>query len=220
MDELFEHEREEEKRRRQQYCQKIRELFSTMSNVKTSTTWSEINELLKENVAWNQMIELDRLETFIQYIERKERFEEETKRRTMKAQERKNRERFRELLHESLANDKILNFKTKWKHYVHSIKDDERLLHMFKQHGSTPRELFDDMKESLLEKHKLVKDSFKKILKNNPEMFDISMSLDQFKSALIKFEEFQAFESRETNSLDFYANYLYDKYKKREEKSI
>ena len=55
--------------------------------------------------------------------------EHENKRRSRRNQERKNREAFRELLKENIEKGNLLH-KTKWKHFVHQIKDDQRFLEM------------------------------------------------------------------------------------------
>jgi hypothetical protein len=91
---------------------------------------------------------------------------------------------------------------------------------MFKQHGSSPKDLFEEVKDGLVEKHKFIRDDFKKILKNNPDMFQTSMLLSDFRAKLASFEDFKNFENRDSNDFEFYSSYLYEKYKKREEKSI
>lgn len=219
LDELYEQERDDEKRRRYQYCAKIKELLYSMKDVGAHTTWEQINKQLKNNVAWNLMNDLDRLETFIAFIEKKRTIEEEGKRRHVRQVERKNREGFRELLGECVSG-KSLTFKGVWRGWLAMVKEDDRVVCMFKQHGSSPKDLFEEVKDGLVEKHKFIRDDFKKILKNNPDMFQTSMLLSDFRAKLASFEDFKNFENRDSNDFEFYSSYLYEKYKKREEKSI
>lgn len=219
LDELYDQEKDEEKKRRNQYCSKVKELLASMKEVTVNTTWEQINKMLKNNMVWKLMPDIDKLDTFIEFIEKKEKTAEEAKRREVKNVERKNRESFRNTLMDAILG-RNLTFKTKWKQFLSLYKEDERCISMFRQHGSTPRELFEDVRDTLVDKHKIVKDDFKKVLKNCPEMFETASSILEFRDLLLQFEEFQNFEHRETNNLEYYAEYLFEKYKKREEKSI
>lgn len=190
-----------------------------MKDVSHSTTWEQINKQLKNNVAWNLMNDLDRLETFIAFIEKKRTIEEESKRRHVRQTERKNREGFRELLGECVSGGS-LTFKGGWRAWLGVVKEDDRAVGMFKQHGSSAKDLFEEVKDGLVDKHKFIRDDFKKVLKNNPEVFQTSMLLSEFRAKLAGFEDFRNFENRESNDFEFYSSYLYEKYKKREDKSV
>lgn len=66
---------------------------------------------------------------FSKWIIELDRLEHDEKRKVRRFQERKNREAFRELLKEHIER-KTLTHKTKWRHFVHVIKDDKRFFEM------------------------------------------------------------------------------------------
>ena len=90
---------------------------------------------------------------------------------------------------------------------------------MFRQGGSSARDIFHDFRAGLIDKNKKIKDEFKKILNKHLEEFSINMDPLKFKKILLKYDEFQDFESRESNSFEYYAQYLLEKYKKRVKKA-
>ena len=143
LDELYDQEKDEEKKRRNQYCSKVKELLASMKEVTVNTTWEQINKFLKNNMVWKLMPDIDKIDTFIEFIEKKEKSVEEAKRREIKNTERKNRENFKNLLQEAVLS-RNLTFKTKWKQFQAQYKEDDKCINMFRQHGSAPKELFED----------------------------------------------------------------------------
>lgn len=59
----------------------------------------------------------------------------------------------------------MIDHKTKWKHFIYQIKDDQRVLNMMGQGGSTPHELFEDFLDDLRNSHKDMKENLKALLK-------------------------------------------------------
>lgn len=219
LDELFEREKEDLKRHRKAMVSKMKEHFLDIPMINSSTKWEDACQLLKYNAVWQELHEADRIEAFSEYVLAKDRDEEAERKKKRLILERKNREQFRELLREKISNDEF-TFKTKWRHFVKKNRDDVRLLNMFKQSGSSPRDLFHDFRQKLVEKNKVIKEEFKKILSKHVADFSINIDPIKFKKILLKYEEFQNFEGSEnSNSFDYYANYLLDKYKKRIKKA-
>ncbi len=113
------------------------------SRVTSLTKWNEISELYQDNIAWKELPEYDRLQllsqkpkftifrVFSKWIIELDRQEHENKRKNRRRQERKNRDNFRELLKEQIEKG-TLNYKTKWRYFVQTIKDDPRFLDIVK----------------------------------------------------------------------------------------
>ena len=214
LDELFEKEKEEARLQRKEMVNRMKEHFPDNTLITPSTKYHEACEILKYNPVWGKLHDLDRLDAFSEYILGKIREEEAEKKKKKHAQERKNREAFRQLLKDKVSNDEF-TFKTKWRHFVKRNKENQRLLNMLTQEGTTPREMFHDFREKLLEKNKQIKEEFKKVLTKHFSDFSVDMDPTKFKKILLKQEAFQDFESKGTNSFEYYAEYLFDKYKKR-----
>ena len=165
---------------------------------------------------------IDRIDCFTEHILALDREDYEKKSSKAHRRERRNRLAFREMLDEKISKDQ-LTFKTKWRHFLKEFKDDERLFYMFKQGGSSPRDIFLDVREQVREKHKAMKNSFKNILKTHGDKISPEISLEKFKNFLEQFEDFKDLictQDEKSNSLNFYAKYLLDKYKKRVDHAI
>lgn len=219
LDELFEKEKEDLKQHRKLMVSKMREHFLDIPLIDSSTKWEEACQLLKYNAVWQDLHDLDKIEAFSEYILTKDKEEEAQKKKARQLQERKNRQAFRELLSEKIQADE-LTFKTKWRSFVKKNKDDDRLVNMFRQGGSSARDIFHDYRQKLIDMSKTVKDSFKKILAKHVNDFSVNMDPLKFKKILLKYDEFKNFEGEDgCNSFEYYSNYLLDKYKKRVKKA-
>ena len=62
LDSLYQKEVESDKRYRREMISKMREHFEELTFINTSTTWEEVNELLKFNGVWQKLNDLDKLE--------------------------------------------------------------------------------------------------------------------------------------------------------------
>lgn len=58
--------------------------------------------------------------------------------------------------------------------------DEEVFLEMLKSRGSSPREIFQDMRGIVRKRHRSMKNSFKEILKSDSEKFIVGMSVKEF----------------------------------------
>ena len=218
LDELYEKERKEEKKKREGLIERMKEHFKELPIITTGTKWEEACDLLKYNAVWQKMCLFDRLEAFSEYILTKQKEEDDARKKKQKRRERINRLAYREMLAEAVIGDR-LTFKTKWRDFVKENKDDVRLFYMFKQHGSAPREIFEDVRDELRELQKKVKEDFKEILKNNSARFHGEMDVETFSKILGEYPAFKDFEKKKSNTLRFFANYLLDKLRKRVKKA-
>ena len=127
-----------------QYREELKKILSSDHEVTPLTKWDDICEKYKDNVAWIELNENDRLQynffsnkvilflvsrVFSKWIIELDRLEYEEKRKGKRHQERKNREAFRDLLKEHIDKS-TLTHKTKWRHFVQLIKEDKRLYNM------------------------------------------------------------------------------------------
>lgn len=219
LDDLFEKEKEDLKRHRKAMVAKMKEHFLDIPMINATTKWEDACQLLKYNAVWQDLHEADKIEAFSDYVLGRDKEDETERKRKRLVQERKNREGFRELIREKINSDE-LTFKTKWRNFVKKSRDDSRLLNMFRQGGSSCRDIFHDYRQKLVEKNKAIKEEFKKILSRHVGEFSVNMDPLKFKKILLKYDEFQNFEGADdSNSFDYYSNYLLDKYKKRIKKA-
>lgn len=218
LDELYDKERMEEKKNRADMIERMKEHFQDLPVITTSTSWEEAQELLKYNAVWQKMNDFDRLEAFSEYILTRKKEEDELSKKRQRRRERINRLAFRELLKECVTHDS-LTFKTKWRSFVKHNQEDLRLFNMFKQRGSSPRDIFYDVRNGLRDEQKKVKEDFKNILKKNHERFHGELTVEKFMKVIEEYDAFKKFEERESNSLWFYASYLLDKLNKRIKKA-
>jgi hypothetical protein len=87
-----------------------------------------------------------------------------------------------------------LTFKTKWKHFVKEHHEKPRMFNLFRQYGTTPYEIFEDVREELRERQKKIKDDFKAILKSDTAKFQEELSVEEFVKILSEYEQFQNFD--------------------------
>jgi len=159
--------------------------------------------------------EYDRLNVFSEHIINLEKIENEEKRKWKRMQERKNREAFRELLRENI--EKLsLTHKTKWKIFLNLINDEDRLLNMIAQNGSTPKELFEDQVESLKESYAKNKEDFKRMIKESGIKITPATTFVEFQDKFGGFEDYQKMESRIRN---FFYSYFIEKAKSKEKEA-
>ena len=102
--------------------------------------------MLHYHEIWQKMEPIERIDCFTEHILALDREDYEKKSSKAHRRERRNRLAFREMLDDKISKDK-LTFKTKWRHFLKEFKDEEKLFSMFKQGGSSPRDIFLDVRE-------------------------------------------------------------------------
>jgi len=151
LDELWEFEKKRERDEREQMIVRMKEHLKEIPLIKISTTWQQACDILQSNHVWQKMNELDRLEAFGDYILALDKEQEDERRKQERRIERINRLQYREFLDECVAQD-LLTFKTKWKKFVKDYQNEPRMYNLFKQYGSTPYEIFEDVRDELRER--------------------------------------------------------------------
>ncbi|TVU33965.1 hypothetical protein EJB05_15784, partial [Eragrostis curvula] len=139
---------EEHKRHVAEY----RAFLESCDFIKATTQWRKVQERLEDDERCSRLEKIDRLDIFQEYIRHLEKEEEEQKRiqkEQTRRQERKNRDEFRKMLEEHVA-DGTITARTRWRDYCAQIKDSHAYLAVASNTaGSTPKELFEDVMEEL-----------------------------------------------------------------------
>lgn len=133
----------------------LREVLSNM-DINVQTRWKEAQKLFADSKEFEaeEIRDLHRFhvlrtfEDYIKYLERKVNTESKEVKRAQARQERKNRDNFEALLNR-LKDEGTINVTTKWMDLYPVIKDQEEYKAMLYQEGSSPLDLFWDMREQL-----------------------------------------------------------------------
>ncbi|CAA3024518.1 pre-mRNA-processing 40A-like isoform X1 [Olea europaea subsp. europaea] len=189
MEELGKKERakalEEHKHHRVEYI----EFLKSCDFIKASSQWRKVQDRLEADERCSRLEKIERLEIFQEYIRDLEKEEEEQRKlrmEEMRKAERKNRDEFRKLMHEHVANG-ILSAKTHWRDYCIKVKDSPAYLEVSSNtSGSTAKDLFEDVIEDLGKQY----DDDKLQIKDEIKMKKISLSststLEDFKAAILE----------------------------------
>jgi pre-mRNA-processing factor 40 len=189
LDDLEARENEDRRSLRETKMKTFRKILED-KRLPVSTRWKDICLNFKEDSFFNSMEKLDRLKTFTDYITDLENAEANEKDTIKKYQEYKNRENFRTLMSNKIFSIEV-NYKTKWKVFVHKIKDTTEYNNFIGQPGSQPRDLFEEIVGQLKEDYKRNKDSLKKILKTNGIKFLPDTTFEQFDERLRSYYDYK-----------------------------
>jgi len=189
---LKKREKEKLKQAKKEKLEKFEMILRSIEKIQYDTTWARAQELYiahplyQEDDDLQKMDQLDFLVTFEEYVLKleKERADKLIVERDQRRRiERQNRDAFKGLLKELKDNGKITP-KTKWTDIYPSIRDDNRLLNMLGQPGSTPLDLFRDLVDDLEEQGHQEKKIVKEILKSIGLTMTSETSYDTFISHL------------------------------------
>ena len=188
MDEL---ERKEQKRKQEHSKRKIDSLIKFLESYSVPTTmkFDEALESFKNNPLFNSAEKLDQLKAFSTYISHKIDEEDELEYKTKIRQERKNREKFRELMEELIASQKF-TYKSHWREIAAIIKDDPRYRHLLLQSGSKPVDIFNDFLKQQKERFQEHKTKFKTLLKTKSVKLGADISKEDSSNNLSAHEEY------------------------------
>ena len=212
LDDLEKREAEEKKILNENKIKIFRKLLEDRK-LSSQTKWKDILLNFKNDVIFNSMEKYDRLKTFTDYITELEMKEKEDRENSKKFMEYKNRENFRELLMEKV-NSGELTFETKWKTFAESIKDTAEYSNLIGQEGSTPLELFSDVRDKLKELYKSNKAVLKNILKAHNIKFTFDVEYEKFNETLSTFEDYNQMKDEIKNAL---YNHMIKKLKEKEQ---
>ncbi|KQK17847.1 pre-mRNA-processing protein 40A [Brachypodium distachyon] len=174
---------EEHKRHVAEY----RAFLESCDFIKASTQWRKVQDRLEDDERCSRLEKIDRLDVFQEYIRDLEKEEEEQKRiqkEHTRRQERKNRDEFRKMLEEHVA-DGTLTAKTHWRDYCAQVKDSRAYLAVASNmSGSMPKELFEDVIEELDKQYQDDKTLIKDELKSGKIHMTTSWTLEDFQAAV------------------------------------
>lgn len=159
--ELFDKEQDNKKLLIEKQCENIRKILITHKSFNSNTTWEEVNELMKDNIIWNDKelhnyYKLDIFKNLIKYLEDIERKQEALDK---SERDKTHRIRFHKMIQKDILND-VITIKTKWKKYVNIIKNEEALYNIIDVENHMPHEIFHDYRDKLNEFHLKIKSEF------------------------------------------------------------
>ncbi|KAL6626892.1 hypothetical protein ACP70R_030618 [Stipagrostis hirtigluma subsp. patula] len=176
---------EEHKRHVAEY----RAFLESCDFIKATTQWRKVQERLEDDERCSRLEKIDRLDIFQEYIRHLEKEEEEQKRiqkDQVRRQERKNRDAFRKMLEEHVA-DGTLNAKTRWRDYCAQIKESHAYLAVASNtSGSTPKELFEDVMEEIDKQYQDDKSQVKEAVKSGKIPMTTSWTLEEFQTSILE----------------------------------
>ncbi|KAK2452659.1 pre-mRNA-processing protein 40A [Trifolium repens] len=166
-----------------------RKFLESCDFVKVNSHWRKIQDRLEDDDRCLLLEKLDRLLVYQDYIRDLEKEEEEQKRiqkERIHRGERKNRDAFRKLLEEHIA-DGVLTAKTQWRDYCLKVKELPQYQAVASNtSGSTPRDLFEDVFEDLEKKYHEDKTLIKDTLKSGKITVVTTSVYEDFKSAILE----------------------------------
>mmetsp|Transcript_47930 Transcript_47930/g.111116 ORF Transcript_47930/g.111116 Transcript_47930/m.111116 type:complete len:561 (-) Transcript_47930:9-1691(-) len=160
-DELFqdfmdEHEkkvREDRRKKRKEYVEKIKIIYSENDEITVLSRWRDVQEILRDNETFKWLSKLEALTSWEEWIAEREKKEVEAKSKAKFRAERSARDAFRQLVKESHEKG-VIKVGTLWREFAAVAQDDPKYVNLLSYPGSTPHDLFDDYIEDLSERYK------------------------------------------------------------------
>ena len=201
-------------------CKTLRGEILLEKKVNSHTTWNEMQKIMHYSVVWNDLHEYHRLKVFAELMKSYHQMEEQENQKDKQVKARHFREDLRLFLEKMIISDRF-TFRSKYKEIFPVLKDEEAFYHTLMEEYSSPREVFLLYKGQLMDDHRKIKEVFKNLLKGNLSHFPVGMEFEAFQEILKKEIFFQKLDAeKESNSFEYYAQYLFDKMQKRQEKSV
>ncbi|XP_073028401.1 pre-mRNA-processing protein 40A-like [Primulina eburnea] len=180
---------EERKRHKTEYL----DFLKSCDFIKANSQWRKIQHHLENDGRCSRLEKIERLEIFqvniCPYIPNLELVEEEQRKlrmEDMRKAERKNRDEFRKLMEEHVANG-ILAANTHWRDYCTKVKDMPAYLAVSSNtSGSKAKDLFEDVIDDLEKQYLEDKEKIEGAIKNGKTSLSTSCTLEDFKATLPK----------------------------------
>ncbi|KAI3448195.1 hypothetical protein Pfo_004860 [Paulownia fortunei] len=176
---------EEHKRHKTEYL----EFLKSCDFIKGSSQWRKVQHRLEADERCSRLEKIERLEIFQEYVRDLEMEEEEQRKLRMeelRKAERKNRDEFRKLMEEHVANG-ILTANSHWRDYCMMVKDAPAYLAVSSNtSGSTAKDLFDDVIDDLDKQYIEDKEKIEDAIKNEKISLSTTWTLEDLKGALSK----------------------------------
>ncbi|KAL6514633.1 hypothetical protein OROGR_020212 [Orobanche gracilis] len=165
------------------------EFLKSCDFIKASSQWRKVQHHLEADERCMRLEKIERFEIFQEYVRDLEMEEEETRKLRMeetRKTERKNRDEFRKLMEDHVANG-ILTAKSHWRDYCVKVKDAPAYTAVSSNtSGFTAKDLFDDVIEDLEKQYLEDKEKIDEAIKNEKISLSMTWTLDDFKIALSK----------------------------------
>ncbi|XP_068312816.1 pre-mRNA-processing protein 40A-like isoform X1 [Pyrus communis] len=189
---IVELERKEKQKAAEEHKQNIveyRKFLESCDFIKVNSQWRKVQDRLEDDERCLRLEKLVRLLIFQDYIRDLEKVEEEQKKlqkEQLRREERKNRDEFRKLLEEHVA-DGTLTAKTLWRDYCTKVKDLPPYEAVaLNASGSTPKELFDDVFEELEKQYHDDKARIKDAMKSGKVTMTSTLAFEEFKVPILE----------------------------------
>ncbi|KAL5780053.1 hypothetical protein ACOSQ2_010790 [Xanthoceras sorbifolium] len=189
---MVELERKEKEKAAEEHRNNIAEYKKFLEScefIKVNSQWRKVQDRLEDDERCSRLEKIDRLIIFQDYIRDLEKEEEEQKKiqkDQLRRTERKNRDEFRKLLEEHVA-DGTFTAKTHWRDYCLKVRDLPQY-HAVATNtsGSTPKELFEDVSEELEKQYHEDKTRIKDTMKLGKITVASTWTFEDFKAAVLE----------------------------------
>ncbi|EEF52242.1 protein binding protein, putative [Ricinus communis] len=186
--ELERKEREKAAEDHRRNVTEFKKFLESCDFIKVNSQWRKVQDRLEDDERCLRLEKLDRLLVFQDYIRDLEKEEEEQKKiqkEQLRRAERKNRDGFRKLLEEHVA-DGSLTAKAHWLDYCLKVKDLPQY-HAVATNtsGSTPKDLFEDVAEELEKQYRDDKARVKDAIKSGKIIMTSTWIFEDFKAAIL-----------------------------------
>jgi len=183
MDDYEKKAKEERRKKRKDYVEKVKEMYASNEKISVSSRWRDVQSEFRDNDHFRWLTKLEALTSWEEWVQETEKTELAEKTKVKFRAERINRDAFREILRKDGEAGKI-KANTHWGDYAETVVKDDRYLVLISQPGSTPHDLFDDYVESLNEKYNQDRNKIKKLAKSKGMVFTSSSTYEWFKDQL------------------------------------
>lgn len=210
-EEFVEKRRKEMKELRKEKMADFRKVLEESKDITHEMRWRKVEKELSENEAYQWLDKIDALNVWEEYVADEHEKEQERKDQEKRAFERRARDGFRQLLQELLEQGRI-TYTTLWPDVVKRIHEEVRYQAAVGAAsgsvGSTPKELFLDMKQDLYGEFLATVDTAKAHLKSK----DIKVTRDsRSKEILAEFSDNPAIDQLDDDVKRAVFDHLRDK---------
>ncbi|CAE8679415.1 unnamed protein product [Polarella glacialis] len=185
MDEYEKKAKEERRKNRKEYVEKVKEVYAENKDIKITSRWRDVQDVLKDNDAFRWLSKLEALTSWEEWVLDAEKTELQEQTKAKFRIERKARDEFRAFLRKHGEDGKI-KVTTDWGKYAEDsgITKDDKYLALIAHPGSTPHDLFDDFIEELGDRYTQDRNKIKKLAKAKNIVITPSSTYADFEAKL------------------------------------
>lgn len=183
LDEYEKKAKDERRKARKEYVEKIKGLYAEREEITVLSRWRDVQDLLRDNETFRWLSKLEALTSWEEWVEEEEKKKMETLTKGKFRQERQARDEFRDLLRKHHAKGK-LKMDSTWRECIKLVSEAAQYTSLIGTSGSTPHDLFDDFLEELNEKYKEDRAKIKKWAKAKGLLITSTSTWESFHEAL------------------------------------